>query len=216
MTASRTRNLPIRRTDDLEIPTTGTWPVLRPSSITRSTTSTGLRDGLRPLRVLAGRFDIGEDPTQSSLRIDLEGATWIADAVRVSPDRNGMSQWHFEGVAESADRREPLTLSLSYHGVFRRGIDVWAWLSGSGTIGTPSGRRRLRRSSENRLVVDLLLSAPDVNRIPHIARIEGTRRTKSKVMQLPSLGSRPVALALDGRATHPSFAHPSLAHPSLA
>jgi hypothetical protein len=214
MTASRTPNLPIRRTDDLEIPTTGTWPVVRSSSVARSkasTRSTGRRDGLRPLHVLAGRFDIGEEPTQSSLRIDLDGATWIANAVRVSPDRNGMSQWHFVGVAESADRREPLTLTLSYHGVFRRGIDLWAWLSGSGTIGTPSGRRRLRRASEDRLVVDLLFTAPDVTRIPHIPRIERSRRTESNVMQLPSLGSQPVALALDGRGAHPSLAHPSLA-----
>ena len=200
MTASRTPNLPIRRTDDLEIPTTGTWPAVRSSSVARST---GLRDGLRSLPVLAGRFEIGEDPSQSSLRIDLDGSTWFANAVQVSPDRNGMSQWQFAGVAESADRREPIALTLNYHGVFRRGIDVWAWFSGSGTIGTPSKRRRLRRSGENRIVVDLLLTAPDCKRIP---RIERSKRSQSPVMQLPNLGSVPVALALDSRASHPSFA----------
>ena len=143
------------------------------------------------------------DPTQSSLRINLDGSTWVANAVRVSPDGNGMSQRHFEGVADSADRREPFALTLNDHGVFRSGIDLWAWLSGSGTIGTPPRRRRLRRSGDNRIVVDLLFTAPDVARIP---RIERTKRTQSRVMQLPSRGSQPVALALDRRASHPSFA----------
>jgi hypothetical protein len=216
MTASRTPALPIRRTDELEIPSPGIWPIVRSSSVA---SSTGLRNGVRSLHVVAGRFDIGDDPTQSSLRIDLDNSTLVASAVAVSPDLNGLSEWRFEGTAGSAERLEPFTLTLSYHGVFRRGIDVWARMSGTGTIGTPSGRRRrLRRSGDNRIFVDLLLTAPDYARIPRIPRIEThrSRRTQSRVMQLPSLGSQPVALALDGRAAHPSFAHSSFAHPSFA
>ena len=41
--------------------------------------------GLRQIHVLAGRFEVGEDPGDSSLRIDLDDSTLIAAAVRVSP-----------------------------------------------------------------------------------------------------------------------------------
>jgi hypothetical protein len=170
MTATRIPTLPIRRIDNLEIPTTGTWPVTRASSVARST---GRRNDLRQAHVLAGRFDVGDDAVASSLRIDLDDSTLAATAARVSPDRHGMSEWQFEGYVERADGHEPLTLTLSYHGVFRRGIDVWAWLSGTGTIGTPVARRGLRRSKigGERIVVDLLFTAPDVTRIPRIPPI---------------------------------------------
>jgi hypothetical protein len=166
MTASKTPTLPIRRLDDLEIPTTGTWPVTRASSVA---TSTGRRNDLRQVHVLAGRLEVGDDPVASSLRIDLDDSTLIATAASVAPDRHGMSEWHFEGCAERPDGHEPLRMTLSYHGVFRRGIDVWAWLSGTGTIGTPAPRRGLRPSrGGQQLVVDLLFTAPDVTRIPRI------------------------------------------------
>ncbi|HEX4983608.1 MAG TPA: hypothetical protein VFV63_18015, partial [Ilumatobacteraceae bacterium] len=119
---------------------------------------------------------------------------------------HGMSEWRFDGVAETANGHEPLALTLNYHGVFRRGIDVWAWLSGTGTIGLPSGRRGLLRSrGADRLVVDLLFTAPDVTRIPRISP-SAARRTDTRVMQLPQLGTRPVVLGLDGRAARHSFA----------
>jgi hypothetical protein len=204
MTATKSRSLPIRRIDTLEIPITGTWPVVRASSVSRS----GRRQDLRQVHVLAGRLDVADDPSDSALRIDLDDSTLTATAVRISPNANGMSEWHFEGVAQSAERRDPLTLTLSYHGVFRRGIDTWAWVSGTGTIGTPAvrrGLRRLQRSGDGtqRLVVDLLFTAPDVTRIP---RIELERFAEPRVMQLPSIGSQPVVFSLDSRVNHPSFA----------
>ncbi len=146
MTANRTPNLPIRRIDDLEIPATGTWSVVRSSSVARSPG----RSGMKQIHVYAGRFEIGDDPRESSLRLDLDDSTLVAGAARVSPDRHGMSEWHLEGHAQNVDGHTPLELTLSYHGVFRRGIDVWAWMSGTGTIGSPSGRRGLRRSSGRR------------------------------------------------------------------
>ena len=205
MTANRTPHLPIRRIDDLEIPATGTWSVVRSSSVARS----GRRGGMKQIQVYAGRFEIGDDPSESSLRIDLDDSTLVAGAARVSPDRQGMSEWHLEGHAQSVDGRTPLEMTLSYHGVFRRGIEVWAWMSGTGTIGSPTVRRRLRRSSNpDKVVFDLLLSAPDVTRIPRIA-FERTARAAhpaGRALQLPSIGSQPVVLSLDGRAHHPSFA----------
>ena len=166
MTANRTPNLPIRRIDNLEIPTFGTWPVVRASSVTRSS---GRRQAPRQIHVLAGQFEIGEDPHDSSLRLDLDDSTLVAGTTQVTPDRHGMSQWHLEGSAESVDGHHPLALTLSYHGVFRRGVEAWAWMSGTGTIATPSSRRGRRRSAGDRLNVDLLFTAPDVTRIPRIA-----------------------------------------------
>jgi hypothetical protein len=198
MTANRTANLPIRRVDGLEIPINGTWTIVRASSVARST---GRHRNLRQLHVLAGRFEIGDEPSDSSLRIDLDDSTLIATTARVGPDRHGMSEWFLEGIVEGSAGHEPLALTLNYHGVFRRGIDVWAWLSGTGTIGTPSARRGLRRSSaSDQLVVDLLFNAPDVTRIPRISTARPERQ-ESRVMQLPHVGSQPVIFGLDTRAS---------------
>ena len=165
MTANRTLNLPIRRIDDLEIPAAGTWSVVRASSVARAAG----RSGLRQIHVYAGRFEIGDDPSESSLRLDLDDSTLVAGAARVSPDRHGMSEWHLEGHSQDVNGHTPMALTLTYHGVFRRGVDVWAWLSGTGTIGSPGGRRGLRRSGNgDKLVFDLLFTAPDVTRIPRI------------------------------------------------
>ena len=206
MTASRTPTLPIRRLDDLEIPATGTWPATRASAVARST---GRRNNPRQVHVLAGRFEVGDDPVASSLRIDLDDSTLVATAAWVSPDRHGMSEWRFEGVAEHVDGHSPLGLTLSYHGVFRRGIDVWAWFSGTGTIATPTGRRGLRRSKVDgeQIVVDLLFTAPDVTRIPQIppvAQSAPARHNDSRVMQLPRLGAQPFVFGLDSRASRHS------------
>ena len=206
MTANRTPNLPIRRIGDLEIPATGTWSVVRASSVARSA---GRRSGMKQIHVYAGRLEIGDDPSASSLRLDLDDSTLVAGNAQVSPDRHGMSEWHLEGHAQNVDGHTPLELTLNYHGVFRRGVDVWAWLSGTGTIGSPSGRRGLRRSdSGDKLVFDLLFSAPDVTRIPRIAFERSARAAHpaGRAMQFPSIGSQPVVFALDSRTKHPSFA----------
>ena len=85
-------------------------------------------------------------PPQSSLRIDLDGSTWVANAVRVAARRaTGCRSGTSKESPTAPIGVEPFALTLNYHGVFRRGIDLGAWLSGSGTIGTPPRRRRLRR-----------------------------------------------------------------------
>jgi hypothetical protein len=164
---------------------------------------------MKQIHVYAGRFEVGGDPRESSLRLDLDDSTLVAGAARVSPDRHGMSEWHLEGHAQNVDGHTPLEVTLSYHGVFRRGIDIWAWMSGTGTIGSPSARRGLRRSSgPDKLVFDLLFTAPDMTRIPRIAfeRTARAHHPAGRALQLPSIGSQPVVLSLDGRAHHPSFA----------
>ncbi|MGH9135381.1 MAG: hypothetical protein ACRDZZ_15685 [Ilumatobacteraceae bacterium] len=149
MTATDTSALPIRSIGDLEVPTAGTWPIVRASSVDRSTHRP---KGLRPLRVLAGRFEIAEDPADSSLRIDVEDSTLIATTVSISADPNGMSRWRLAGVVERVGGHDPLTLSLSYHGVYRRGDELWAWMSGTGSIGG------LRGTSESHLLLDLMFT----------------------------------------------------------
>ena len=87
MTANRTPNLPIRRVDDLEIPINGTWSIVRASSVVKSS---GRHRNRRQLHVLAGRFEIGDEPGDSSLRIDLDDSTLIATtaARRSQPTRD--------------------------------------------------------------------------------------------------------------------------------
>ncbi|HEX4980762.1 MAG TPA: hypothetical protein VFV63_03650, partial [Ilumatobacteraceae bacterium] len=69
MAANRTLNLPIRTAEGVELPTNGTWPLVRVSSVARSS---GRGRNRQQLHVLAGRLEIGDDPADSSLRIDLD------------------------------------------------------------------------------------------------------------------------------------------------
>jgi hypothetical protein len=151
-----TANVPIRHIDGLEIPTTGTWPAVGASSVVRSA---WLR-GPRALPVVGGWFRIAEDPTDSSLRIDLDDCMLFATTKRISAGDDGRTEWLLEGFAQRADRHHPLTLSLLHQGVFRRGADAWAWLSGTGTVHTPARRLgRLRPlAGDGRLVVELLFT----------------------------------------------------------
>jgi hypothetical protein len=188
-----TANVPIRLIDGLEIPTTGIWPAHGTSSVVRSS---WLR-GPRSLPVVGGWFDVAEDPTDSRLRLDLDDCMLFATTKRISAGDDGHTEWHLEGFAQRADRHHPLTLSLRCHGVFCRGADVWAWLSGTGTIRTPAGRLgRLRPlAGDGRLVVELLFTTSDLTDIPDIAPKERSLSVGSRVMKIPSVESQPVAHA---------------------
>jgi hypothetical protein len=111
----------------------------------------------------------------------------FATTSRISPDRNGKSEWRFEGCATSGTRHEPLALALNYHGVFRRGADAWMWLSGTGAIGAigaPATRRGLRRSpdGDGRIVLELLFARVALGVQPgllHICSTSWTRQPSS-------------------------------------
>ena len=170
----------IRHIDNIEIPTNGTWPATGESSVVRTTR----RRGRHAVPVRAGWFDIAEDPAASSLRLDLDDFALCATGPLISTDRNGKSEWRFEGGASSGTRHEPLTLALSYHGVFRRGADAWMWLSGTGAIGAPATRRARRRSpdGDGRIVLELLFTRADLGRqrgLLHICSASWTRQPSS-------------------------------------
>ena len=88
-------NVLTRRVDDVEIPTTGIWPAAGVSSVVRPAG----RHGLRAFPVLAGWFEIGEDPAAVSLRIDLDDCTLVASTSWVFATGNGRTEWLLEGFA---------------------------------------------------------------------------------------------------------------------
>ena len=129
-----------------------------------------------------------------------------------SPDRHGMSEWHLEGHAQNVDGHTPLDpddeLPRRVPPRYRRlGMAVGhrhdrLAANGAGAVACALRRRR------QAVVFDLLFTAPDVTRIPRID-VRADRRAAhpaGRAMQLPSIGSQPVVLSLDGRANHPSFA----------
>jgi hypothetical protein len=153
-------DVPIRHIDNTEVPASGMWPAVGASSVVRSTG----RRGASVSPVAGGWLEVGDGPATNALCIELDDSILLATAC-ASRNGHAPSEWHLEGFACTAERREPLALTLSYHGVFRRGVDTLAWWSGEGTIVARDGRRahRLRRRSAagaDRLVVELLFAAP--------------------------------------------------------
>ena len=155
---------PIREIDDIEIPVSGMWPAVGTSRVVRSTGSRSAR----AVPVGSGWLEVGDDPATGALCIELDDSILLATTARVSHNGRGWSEWHLEGVACTVDRRDPLALTLRYHGVYERGGDALAWWSGEGTIAAPDdrrggrarrGRRRLAPDGE-RFGVQLLLAAP--------------------------------------------------------
>jgi hypothetical protein len=154
-------DVPIRHIDDIEVPASGMWPAVGASSVVKST----WRHGARAIPVAGGWLEVGDDPATNSLCIELDDAILLATTTSVSHDCHAWSEWHMEGFACTAERRDPLALTLWYHGVFRPGVDALAWWSGKGTIGGPDGRRggrgRWRSAADGeRLVVELVVAAP--------------------------------------------------------
>jgi len=186
-------NVLTRRVDDVEIPTAGIWPAAGVSSVVRPAG----RHGLRAFPVLAGWFEIGDDPAAVSLRIDLDDCTLVASTSWVFATGNGRTEWLLEGFAQRDEWRDPLQLKLSHRGVFNRGTDVWTWLSGTGTIRTTTARRGLPRwkTGDEVLVAELLFTPPDLTSGLSVAPRERTA-TRDRVMQIPSVGSQPVGSAL--------------------
>ena len=91
--------------------------------------------------VVSGWLEVGDDPATSALCIELDDSILLATTARVSHNGRGWSEWHLEGVACTVDSRDPLALTLRYHGVDQRGGDALAWWSGEGTIAAADDRR---------------------------------------------------------------------------
>ena len=124
------------------------------------------RDPLVPRRVLDGAFDIDETPDQSAMHLTLAGPddmTFQGRLTRVVANHHGMSEWTIGGTLTHAEQSTPMTLVVSYHGVYRSSGRVWAWFSGRGAMVVPSKRRWWRRSGlvqRTTVVLDLILDPP--------------------------------------------------------
>ncbi len=158
----------IRRHCDLEVPSPGLWR-LAPGSYVAIAPSR--RQHLNPRRVLDGAFDIDETPDQSAMHLTVGGPddmTFQGRPTTVVANHHGMSEWSITGTLTHEERSTPMTLLVSYHGVYRSSGRVWAWFSGKGAIVVPSNRGGWRRCDVQRASVelDLVLDPPGSVRSP--------------------------------------------------
>jgi hypothetical protein len=156
--SSANRAALVRCIDDLETPAVGTW-LVEPASFLEVA-----RPGDHPARltVVGGALEVRESLLESelALRFASPTAALTMQPSRVAADPHGMSTWTFAGVLASGETQRSATITVTYHGVFRRSGGVaWSWFSGSGEIDNarPAGRWR-RRSVRTRLVADLLFT----------------------------------------------------------
>jgi hypothetical protein len=150
----------VDRIGDLEAPAAGTWSVQPASHVALA--RHGRLDRPVAAQVVGGAFEIGEFLEHSSLHLDLRGPAPLVfngRPTRVEADRHGLSRWSIAGVLSHEGWSDPMSLSVSCHGVYRTAGHAWAWLSGSGALDAArSARSRRFASVERRLVVvDLLL-----------------------------------------------------------
>ncbi len=144
----------VRDVDGLEVPASGIWPLLSASTIHRFAGRV-----TETLPIHQGWLELADDPTGCWMRIDTDEVLLELTSARVSPHAFEASAWQFDGTAEGAGARQPLTLELVYHGVYRRAGRTWAWFTGSGRIGDATPTRRFRRADVHELELDLLFAA---------------------------------------------------------
>jgi hypothetical protein len=148
----------VQRLDDAELPAAGHWDLHRVSYL-------GISSGRErlPLSISEGTLTITDPPQESTLAINAASADrWIrldASTVAIHADPDGFSRWQLAGTLEEGTTSEPIDVSITYHGVRRRGDRAWAWFTGRAT--TCSHERRFRGSRSGRTVLlDLLFDAP--------------------------------------------------------
>jgi hypothetical protein len=162
----------VRYVDDIEVPSPGSWSVLRTSHVAIADSRP---DHPVPTRIIDGSLAVAEHPEQSTIVLHLHGRepmTFVGGPTKVNADRRGMSRWSIAGTLQCGGLAEPMTLALSYHGVFRSRGHARAWFSGSGAVEASPRRNRWRRSSKparRLVVVDLLFDASTAPASPSAA-----------------------------------------------
>jgi hypothetical protein len=143
----------IRRVDGMELPAAGIWPLVRASHVAIAPA----RDA-RPLEtaIHAGHLVVtpNVDDATISLALGQDGAVRFAgQPLLVTPTSYGTIEWTIEGLVTCEQESAAMTLTLGYHGVYRRAGRAWAWFTGSGRISPQCEDSR-------EVVVDLLFEAP--------------------------------------------------------
>lgn len=141
---------PIRRLDGLDTPAAGMWPLVVSSSVQRSLA----RTPSEALPISGGWLDVGAAPAASWMHVQLADRVIDLTVDEIAADPFEPAAWHLSGVARFTDhaRQQPVTMTLRYHGVHRRGGQTWAWFSGTAVVGIARSRRR----PAERLTLDLL------------------------------------------------------------
>ena len=143
----------IRRVDGMEIPSAGIWPLVRASHVAIAPACDA-----RPLEtaVHSGHLVVtpNVDDATISLALGQDGAVrFTGQPLMVAPTSYGTVEWAMEGLVRCEQESAAMTLTLGYHGVYRRAGRAWAWFTGSGRISPECEDSR-------EVVVDLLFEAP--------------------------------------------------------
>lgn len=116
--------------------------------------------------IIDGAMTVGS-ASPGSLLLTLRTAspqvsTISAITTSVTDDGHGFARHRMDARIEDVDGASQCAkLTLTFHGVYRRSDESWAWLSGTGTTPTQRWRRRSMR-----IVLDLIAS-PTALHEPH-------------------------------------------------
>jgi hypothetical protein len=80
--------------------------------------------------------------------------------VAIHSDPEGFSRWQLHGTLDDGSTSENVDLSITYHGVRRRGDRAWAWFTGRATTECANDRRFRGSRSGRTVLLDLLFDAP--------------------------------------------------------
>ena len=134
-----------RMVDGVEAPMPGRWKIMGVSP-----------DPRQAAPRLSGYLDVGETLADSRIVVTTETAAKAPLAIELSAryaESDGGGDWQFEGVAAIDGWRTRVTVHVRYHGVYRSGQRVTAWLGISAEVVPARGRTQghgLRRTSITR------------------------------------------------------------------
>lgn len=134
-----------RTIDGVEAPMPGRWTIVGVSP-----------DPRQAAPRLSGHLDVGEALAGSRIVLATETAAKAPLAIELSARyarSDGRGDWQFEGVAAIDGWRTRVTVHVRYHGVYRNGRRVTAWLGISVEVVPARGRTHrhgLRRTSTTR------------------------------------------------------------------
>ncbi|MEO1057003.1 MAG: hypothetical protein AAFY28_08830 [Actinomycetota bacterium] len=109
----------------------------------------------RSASIERGSIHVGMGASGRSLDLFLRSAESPGDltaaAIASVPRQDGFARWHAHGVVGlDTEQERQIDITVDFHGVYRRGVDCWAWITAHG--GTSLSNRRYRRTIELELI----------------------------------------------------------------
>lgn len=150
-------NLQVCTPEGIDIPAPGRWQLHRSSYV-------GLTQGRRrhaQSRLRDGWIDVGnleDDPFTVALRTNHEKLPRLLMwAHAITTDTTRFARWSLRGeIHDNVPVPRPVCGDLAFHGVYRRGAEQWAWITGHAS----TERGLFRGSGRVPVVFDLIAQPP--------------------------------------------------------